>query len=84
MTVNNTFPQTAFSAPGPVPRQASITELKTALDRLEAMRPNVNNCNCTPSNCCQACQSCQTATCQSCQGCQRQCNCNCDCDYNQA
>lgn len=84
MAANGTITKTAFSGLGPITKKASITELKTALARLEAMRPNINNCNCAPSNCCQACQSCQSTTCQSCQSCQKQCNCNCNCDFNQA
>lgn len=85
MAVNQTFPPTAFSAPGPVTRETSITELKTALGRLETMRPNVNNCNCAPSNCCQSCQTCQSTACQTCQSLKDcDCNCNCDCNSNQA
>ena len=61
-----------------------ITELRTAINRLETFKPGVTNCGftnycqtCQSQTCqsqsCQACQTCQTTTCQSqaaCQACQ--------------
>lgn len=67
-----------------------ITELRTAIERLQSYAANVDNCG----NCiyCQSCQgaACQSATCQSqscqsvsCQKCQsiscQSMQCNCDC-----
>lgn len=87
MTINGDLCQTAFADLGGLPKQVSITELQAALASLNALKGNVQNCNCDPSNCCQSagCQSCQTATCQSttCQSCQTttcQSQCQCDCD----
>lgn len=63
-------------------KNISIVELSNALNKLDTLKVNVQNCNCSPSNCCQSCQSCQA--CQACQtqvncSCQSQCNCNCSC-----
>ena len=74
MAVNGNICQTAFADLGKLPKKLSITQLQVALANLNALKGNVQNCNCAPSNCCQsatcqsaACQSCQTQTCQSCQ-----------------
>jgi len=84
MAVNETITQTTFTGFSRFPKFVHIQELKTALTQLDAYSKNVVNCNCAPSNCCQAncsytCQSCQS--CQWCQTCQSQCqncwNCNC-------
>ena len=76
MAVNGNICQTAFADLGKLPKKLSITQWQVALANLNALKGNVQNCNCAPSNCCQSatCQSCQTATCQSaaCQSCQTQ------------
>lgn len=89
MAKNGVIQSTSFTAPGNKPAKLSITELQSALARLNTAKANVTNCDCAPSNCCQStlCQSCQETTCQTCQSwkCQSQCggnctNCNCNCD----
>ena len=63
MAVNGNICQTAFADLGKLPKKLSITQLQVALANLNALKGNVQNCNCAPSNCCQSatCQSCQTA-----------------------
>lgn len=95
MAINGNICQTAFTNTGRLPLKRSITELRAALANLNNLKGNVQNCNCSPSNCCQsakcqncqtatcqsaACQSCQSETCQKCQSCQKSnSNCNCNC-----
>jgi hypothetical protein len=75
MAVNGNICQTAFSDTGRYVGRITLTELKAAVQSLYNLKGNVQNCNCSPSNCCQTCQStkcqsCQTTGCQSCQSCQ--------------
>ena len=54
-----TFTETTVSYTSKI-RPVHITELRTAIDRLQSYAANVDNCgNCT------YCQTCQSATCQS-------------------
>lgn len=86
MTINGSIPQTSFTETTSPVKQRTITELRIALQNLDNLKGNVQNCNCDPSNCCQSikCQSCQSvAPCQACQTCQSQCYSNCcqDCTH---
>lgn len=88
MAVNGTISKTVWTDPvlsagtSPV-RVIHVTELRDAIQRLQNLTPNVQNCGYNP---CQSCQSytCQSSSCQTCQTCQRcqtcQSQCNCDCD----
>lgn len=61
-------------------KQVQYDELNTAIARLEQLKKNIQNCNCSPSNCCQSktCQTCQD--CQTCQECQTSvCQSDCTC-----
>lgn len=98
MAVNGTIAKTSFTdssiSSSLKVKSVHITELRTAITRLQGYAVNVDNCgNCT------YCQTCQTATCQgvtcqskscqslSCQICQvydgnyscQEMECNCDC-----
>ena len=90
MAKNGTINKTTFTDQTKIQNNTSISvkalhvsELRTAIGRLEGYSVNVDNCGC---------QSCQnTCTCQSCQRGNCNCNCsncsdcsNCDCgdDYN--
>ena len=53
MAVNGNICQTAFADLGKLPKKLSITQLQVALANLNALKGNVQNCNCAPSNCCQ-------------------------------
>lgn len=82
MAVNGTISQTVWSNPVIIAnethvRTIHINEIRTAINRLDSLKGNVQNCNCPDSWTCQAatpcqtCQSCQHATpCQTCQACQ--------------
>jgi hypothetical protein len=75
MAVNANLCQTTFAEFASPVASAHLVKLRTALDKLNTAKGNVQNCNCSPSNCCQSstcqsCQTCQTSVCQSCQGCQ--------------
>lgn len=81
MAVNGSVSTTSFSATNKYVAKLNINELQSALNRLDTLKNNVQNCDCAPSNCCQSCQVCQNATCQSqscqSQSCQSSANCNC-------
>lgn len=93
MAVNGAISKTVWTNPvlsagtSPV-RMIHVTELRDAIQRLQNLTPNVQNCGYNPCQSCQSytCQSssCQTCqTCQRCQTCQSQCNCNCyECNCN--
>ena len=72
MAVNSTIKKTTFTSAeaGKIFRKVHIDELRVALNNLDALKGNVNNCNYAASNCCQSTtnQSCQNN--QGCQGCQ--------------
>lgn len=84
-----TFTETTVSYTSKI-RPVHITELRTAIDKLQSYAANVDNCgNCTYCQTCQSAtcqsavcqsQSCQSLSCQSCQSysCQSM-QCNCDC-----
>lgn len=89
MATNGNICQTAFNdVSNNGVRKIHIQELRNALNNLDNLKGNVQNCNCAPSNCCQsatcqscqACQSCQSGT--ACQSCQAAPNCNCSDCYN--
>ena len=94
MAKNGTINKTTFTDQTKIQNNTSISvkalhvsELRTAIGRLEGYSVNVDNCGCQScqNTCtcqsdkcqsCQGCQSCQnTCTCQSCQ--RGNCNCNC-------
>lgn len=75
MAVNSTITNTSFTdtitAGSTIIKNIHLNELNEAIDMLNNLKSNINNCDCSvcTSNCC---QSCQTTTCQS------QCTCS-DC-----
>ena len=48
MAVNGNICQTAFADLGKLPKKLSITQLQVALANLNALKGNVQNCNCAP------------------------------------
>lgn len=84
MAVNGTVATTAWTDPTITAgatqiRAVHITQLRTAIQNLQNLAPNVTNCG---YNACQSCQSIPCQTCQSvtCQTCQSQCvSGECDC-----
>jgi hypothetical protein len=98
MAVNGTVGLTSFKnvSKEDQVKIIDVNTLKTAILNLDRLKGNVNNCNCSPSNCCQSstnqkcqtCQSnqacqgvtCQTLTNQSCQACQNSQGCNQACE----
>lgn len=88
MGVNGNITPTSFTAFSNVIKKEDIQSLRVALTNLDNLKGNVQNCNCSPSNCCQSstcetcqgtCQSCQGCeTCQGCQGCQSMCSSACE------
>ena len=68
MAVNETISKTTFTdtitAGTTLIKATHLNELNDAITKLNSLKENVNNCDCSvcTTNCC---QSCQTTTCQS-------------------
>lgn len=100
MAVNPVLTPPVWLALGPVWRKDRLTQIQTALATLSSAAPNVQNCDCSPTNCCQSVNPtptnqkpiCQVQCSTPCQGnqtteCQSQCtvsNQGCQSAYNQA
>lgn len=69
--ISNTIFTDTITANSTIIKADHLNELSAAIDVLNKLKANVNNCDCTvcTSNCCQKCQS--LATCQTCQTCQK-------------